>query len=138
VQVIKRTSCTILPKCQDKFLHAAVLFRKNVGFDHWKAGGEPHAWSSSPSIASSASILSSILRGLGNSRFSIGFVSIRSEESLESLDEREMMLNAPDTRRDVNEGMTVIGLEKRGVVVRVKRNRAIQVPISTFSDRIID
>jgi len=36
------------------------------------------------------------------------FVSVRSEESLESLEEHELILNAPDTLRDVDEGMTVV------------------------------
>ena len=38
--------------CQDDFLIALALFRENVGRGQWKAGGEPHAWSSGSNIAS--------------------------------------------------------------------------------------
>jgi len=53
------------------------------------------------------------LRGLENSGFS-EFVSVRmvcSDEHLESLDERVLMLNVPDTRRDVDEDMRVVAEE---------------------------
>jgi len=103
------------PRGHDEILHPAVLFCKNVGRGHWKAGGEPHAWSSTSNIASSGSMITPILDGLrgpGNSRLSREFVSVRSEESLESLNERELMLNAPDTRRDVNEGITAVVLRR--------------------------
>jgi len=84
-------------------LHPTVLFRKNVGRGHWKAGGEPHAWSSGSNVAVS-SIITSIFDGLENSGIS-EFVSVRmlcSEERLESPDEHERMLNAPETCRDID------------------------------------
>jgi len=99
----------------DEFLDLVILFRKNVSRGHRKAGGEPHAWFSGLSIAFSASIMTSILdghSGLGNSRLSSEMVSVRSEKSFESLDERELMLNAPDSRRDVNESITAAVLRR--------------------------
>jgi len=120
IEVAKRTSCTAQPRYQDKFLYPAILLRKIVSRGHWKAAGEPHAWFSGSSIVFSASIMTSILdarhRGLGNSGLSSEFVSVRlcSEESpIEPLDERELMLNAPDTRRDIYVGkdITVVVLQ---------------------------
>jgi hypothetical protein len=91
----------------DELLDLVILFRKNVSRGHRKAGDvdEPHAWFSGSSIAFSASIMTSIFEGhsgLGNSKLSRESVSVQSEESFESLRERELMLNALVTRRDIN------------------------------------
>jgi len=98
---------------QDEFSHPGILFRKNVSLGHRKAGGEPHAWFSGSSIAFSASIILDGHSGLGNSRLSSEMVSVRSEETFESLDERELMPNALVTRRDIDEDITVAVLWKR-------------------------
>jgi len=133
VEVIERTSLTVQPRCQDLFLRPAVLFRRNVGHCHWKAGGEPHAWFSGSSIAFSASIIISILdglEGLGKSRLGSEFVLVRSEfrESFEALDERELML----TRGDVDEDMTVVVLVQGGTNARIYRKLSHPTPYKYY------
>jgi len=125
--------CKLQPRnfYQDEFLRPGVLFRKNLSHGHLKAGGEPHVWSSGSNIAFSASIMTSILdeqKGLGNSGLSSDFVSgcrfCSDSKEPESLDERKLKLNAFDTRRDIDEGMTVVVSEKRGGVGRSGRNES--------------
>jgi len=92
----------ILKKCHDDILASG-------SFIAWKC--RPlEGWRWTPglvlNLASSASTILDGLWALENSGFSSEFLSVRSEESLESLDKYELMLNAPDTR-DVDEDMTV-------------------------------